>query len=164
MQIAIRKKAMPAGRQGFTLIELLVVIAVIGMIASIVLVSLGPARKKARDARRQADIKQINLAMEMCYDDSACTGPEQHPDSAAGANNIDKIDTDSNPLYLDTPVDPLNSCPQCYYWTNGTNQHYCVYVKLEAENVYFCASNKGVAKGTSATPTNTNCCGYDVTN
>lgn len=50
--------------RGFTLIELLVVIAVIGMLASIVLVSLGPVRGRARDARRISDVRQMALALE----------------------------------------------------------------------------------------------------
>src|SRR3989338_2935425 len=53
---------------GFTLIELLVVISIIGLLASVVLVSLNSARAKARDAKRIADFKQIQLALELFYD------------------------------------------------------------------------------------------------
>ncbi len=55
-------------KKGFTLIELLVVIAIIGILSSVVLASLNSARKKGRDARRVADIKQIQLALELYYD------------------------------------------------------------------------------------------------
>ncbi len=55
-------------KRGFTLIELLVVIAIIGILSSVVLASLNSARKKGRDARRVADIKQIQLALELFYD------------------------------------------------------------------------------------------------
>lgn len=72
LQIFAKKKK--KGCRGFTLIELLVVIAIIGILATIVLVSLNTARIKARDARRSSDMHQIALAMEMCYDDTSCNG------------------------------------------------------------------------------------------
>lgn len=57
-------------RKGFTLIELLVVIAILGILSTLAVVSLQNARSKARDARRVADIKQIQTALELYYNDN----------------------------------------------------------------------------------------------
>ncbi len=57
-------------RRGFTLIELLVVIAIIGILATIATISLTGARSKSRDARRVADIKQIQTALELFFNDN----------------------------------------------------------------------------------------------
>lgn len=54
--------------RGFTLIELLVVISIISLLSSVVMSSLESARKKARDARRMADMRQLRTALELYYD------------------------------------------------------------------------------------------------
>ena len=49
-------------KNGFTLIELLVVVSIIGVLATVVLSSLSDARARSRDARRKADLKNIQSA------------------------------------------------------------------------------------------------------
>src|SRR5574344_649626 len=56
-------------RKGFTLIELLVVIAIIGILATLAIVSLTTARSSSRDAKRIADLKQLQTALELYYND-----------------------------------------------------------------------------------------------
>ena len=56
--------------KGFTLIELLVVIAIIGILASVVLVSLQSARKKGNDTRVLASVQQLRTALEADYNGS----------------------------------------------------------------------------------------------
>ncbi|MFZ2310023.1 MAG: prepilin-type N-terminal cleavage/methylation domain-containing protein [Patescibacteria group bacterium] len=60
---------MKKNQQGFTLIELLVVVAIIGLLATLSIVALNNARARARDARRVADVKQIQTALELYYND-----------------------------------------------------------------------------------------------
>lgn len=56
--------------KGFTLIELMVVIAIIGILTSIGLVSFSGARAKANDAKRRADLKTLQTALEGYYNDN----------------------------------------------------------------------------------------------
>ncbi len=70
--------------KGFTLIELLVVIAIIGILASIVLVSLSSARAKSRDGQRISELKEMQKALELYYSDhgrypiSTCAAPNNY--------------------------------------------------------------------------------------
>lgn len=70
--------------KGFTLIELLVVIAIIGILASIVLVSLTSARAKGRDARRVSDLKEISKLIALNADPAVNMGAGGVQNATAG--------------------------------------------------------------------------------
>ena len=138
--------------KGFTLIELLVVIAIIGILASVVLVSLNSARAKARDARRQSDIRQIALAMEMKYDDDgAYLSLEVGVDS--------KLTTIAIGTYLPTiPKDPVATNGAYYAFANTGGNEYCVWAALESGGGFTAASEKGVTElATADVPTSLTC-------
>ena len=118
-------------RKGFTLIELLVVITIIGLLATIVLVSLNTARSKARDARRLADLRQVALALEFYYDDNPDTG---YP-GASGSNQWGDADSGMTKALQDNnyisavPHDPGTNTYQ--YWVAPGNQSHVLKVNLE---------------------------------
>ena len=103
--------------KGLTLIELLVVIAIIGILASVVLASLNSARKKGRDAKRVADIQQVQLALELYFDANSA-----YPTALAALATGGHIPA--------VPKDPLTSgtcrenyCYAYYPATSPTNYH-----------------------------------------
>ncbi len=55
--------------KGFTLIELLVVVSIIGILATLVTANLNAARSRSRDAVRKADLKNVQTALRLYYND-----------------------------------------------------------------------------------------------
>lgn len=62
--------------RGFTLIELLVVIAIIGLLATIIAAPIQSARKKARDAKKIAELKGTELAFEQYAESNSAQYPK----------------------------------------------------------------------------------------
>ncbi|MDX1607611.1 MAG: type II secretion system protein [Candidatus Spechtbacterales bacterium] len=131
MQIFTKKS------KGFTLIELLVVIAIIGILATIVLVSLNDAREKARDTKRVGDLRQAQIALEVFLDDNAGGYPTGADDGCTTGN----ADTMFTAVGMNGFADPLNSAPYQYtYDSDGTNTagtddatDYVIMVQLEGD-------------------------------
>lgn len=152
---------------GFTLIELLVVIAIIGVLASIVLASLSGARAKSRDARRIADTKQIQLALELYYDATSQTYPTATAtcDIAGGAFfGLQALVTGG--FIPSVPRDPQGTA--CYkYVTNATptpaNTVYHLSATLEQTNPALDSDKDCVSSGAPTCPgmTTVNGTGFD---
>ncbi len=98
-------------KKGFTLIELLVVIAIIGLLATLSVVALNNARERARDSRRVSDIKQIQTALELYYNENdkypvQTTLAEAHIATGLDGTGAAGINDFINPIpEAPTPVD-----------------------------------------------------------
>lgn len=143
-------------KQGFTLIEMLVVVAVIGILSSVVLTALGPAREKAKDTRIQEELSQVRSLAEALYDGTYKVLPAlagdynpqtdvAHPDLKSLAISIQ---SQGGKLIIQKPSDSTK---------------YLIYSKLNAkanisqanpqgETTYYCRDSNGRSGTTTRQP------------
>lgn len=131
---------------GFTLIELLVVISVIGVLATLVLVSFGPAQKQARDTQRKSDLKQYQTSLEMFANKNNGLYPSY-------TTTVEASTTLCSILELtNCPEDPKNTSDATFvyeYQSNGTvagsstATQYVIWGKLENITGYWIYCSDG---------------------
>ena len=91
-------------KKGFTLIEILVVVGIIAILIGMGTVSFSTAQKKARDARRKADMQAIQNSFEQYYSICGFSYP------VTGTGDVDTTIACADPVQtiMETvPTDPL---------------------------------------------------------
>lgn len=111
-------------QKGFTLIELLVVIAIIGILSTLAVVSLNNARAKARDAKIVSDVKNMQTALELYFNDAGT-----YPTTLAGGTTL----TSGSTTYMDKiPTKPLGGdYTYAFSTTSSGAASYAIQYQLE---------------------------------
>ena len=130
-------------QSGFTLIELLVVIVILGILATIGLVTFTSSQARGRDSKRKSDLGQIAASLELYYNDKG-----QYPSSLNGnivgcGDNAAVIctwgesefsNTTTGTIYMKVlPEDPASALSYYYQSTavSGKYTTYQLYTHLE---------------------------------
>jgi type II secretion system protein G len=136
-------------QKGFTLIELLIVVAIIGLLATLAIVSLTSAQQRARDTKRVADIKALQVALELNWNENA-----EYPTlDAAGTNTWAELSTALNDFMSAAPVDPDNDDGTAYTYIMDPATNNLYYLQADLENIEHNSLDQDVdgAAGTAAT-------------
>lgn len=121
-------------KKSFTLLEMLVVIGIIAILVTIGFASYSTVQKKARDAKRQGDLKAAQQVMEQCYSVNNFAYPTITDD---GAGKVSSTCPAPNDAITFSIKDPLNTDTYIYSYT----QDYSITGDLET-STSFTVSNQ----------------------
>jgi len=150
---------------GFTMVELLVVISVIGLLASIALVSFAGAQKQARDTQRKSDLKQYQNSLESFAGANGGLFPIYSTATSASDNLCTALDLTNCPN--DTKYTDEGDWSPYYYISSGSGStgiagatNYVLWAQIESGTAEFwvvCSNGKTGAVATE--PTTSTCPG-----
>ncbi len=132
---------------GFSLIELMVIIAILGLLAGLVSGNFINSLKKGRDAKRKADLEQIQRALEMYYEDNRAYpttinfgGSICHPEGCSTKNYMQKVPQDPSGSNYGYSSDSNGSYYRLYACLEN-NQQVLPYISLNYSGVISCSTN-----------------------
>jgi len=118
-------------KSGFTLLELMIVIVILGVLATLITGTFITSLKKGRDAKRKADLEQIQRALEFYYEDNLAypltldlttdgklCSPD--PDGCATKTYIQRL-----------PKETMSKCKYAYVHQTTNGEGYGIYSILE---------------------------------
>jgi prepilin-type N-terminal cleavage/methylation domain-containing protein len=126
--------------KGFTLIELLVVIAIIGILSSVVLVSLGSARNKSKDAAIKSELASLRSAVELYANGGSYAA------AFTGGNSWTSADSGIQAI-----LTSINGKTTVHTAGSNTTAWAAQAQSVETATNYFCVDSTGTVKtGTTA--------------
>jgi len=123
----LRKTSFLRENSGMTLSEIIVVVAILGLLIVLAAMSLNPKLQmaKARDSRREADLKRISTALEDYAGDHPCYPTAIYQGSGCTAS------AEINPYLRNIPCDPLTKAHYYYDNLDDPCKKYAIYASLE---------------------------------
>lgn len=134
-------------QQGFTLIEMLVVVSIIGILTTLVAANLNSARQRGRDTQRKSDLRNIQTALRLYYQDCVA-----FPTNSTGGE-INGCGTCSAPAKCDWGTDSFETATETYMSVlpkdplPGQAYRYKVSADRESYTLDACLENKSDDKG-----------------
>lgn len=116
---------------------MLVVIGIISVLVSMGIASYSTAQKKARDAKRQGDLKAAQQVMEQCYSVNSFV----YPTISASSGTISATCPAPNTSIKFSFSDPLNTGTYIYAITSSTSA-YSITADLETSTTNFVVENQ----------------------
>lgn len=132
---------------GFTLIELLITLSIIAILSAVALVSYQNVLRSGRDAKRQSDLKVIQVSLQEYHSDQFYYPPLSEINFGSALKNPDSISPSK--IYLNLiPSEPLAGSRYVYEVPAGCDSSntskcttYCLYANLENKSAAQKASN-----------------------